>query len=419
MKNLFYEYQSKIVSGDIKITFQFILKYTPISGNYYYNAEEKGIRITNISEIELSTDKENPVLFPANVTIDLIDANYEFYNNLVNGDFVDLYCKIERNNKTEFYGKIIKDVDEGYLCDKAEKEISIEFASPTNKLKEKRIVDIDGNIIYTSFIPIGRDSIQNILNNMLIDTAINPNVIIKHDWIYKGYHMDTGNQITDIKTSDLIVNLFDVVSSDRNGFNLVNYDEILKALCFSLGAYISFANYSKPIFRSLIYRNEKLVPTENQIKYIKRKRLTTKELVRITAKAQIGYSNVVINKHTYNSIENYTGSEENAFIKDVLFPIERDNNVGQLFDAKIGTNEYRVDYVRNPFTNQWTGNGEILRDTWKKIIESWNNGSVEISLIGVDFDFYNSIQVDNKEFMIESMKKNLIEHETIIEAFPI
>jgi hypothetical protein len=78
-----------------------------------------------------------------------------------------------------------------------------------------------------------------------------------------------------------------------------------------------------------------------------------------------------------------------------------------------------VNLVKNQINGAWEPNGKVLLDIWTKIVSSWNNGALEIGLVGDHYEFYNSIKIDGKEFMIESMKKSLVKNETIIEAFPI
>lgn len=416
MKITYYEYLTNVISGEIKIQI-IILEKSPYTSTTYIDAHEKGIRITNISDIELATNRDNPVLFPANVTLDFVDTNFELYNKLVNGSLEDVECRIFKNNKTEFYGTMVNDLDEGYLCDYGEKEVQIEFATPTNKLKEKRFFDIDDNYIQENDLG-AEDRLINILNNILVKSGFSGNVQLKHDWIYQGESVHTNNYIYNIKTSDLKVRLQYVISEDHNMFEVRTYDDLLKALVFSLGGYMSFADYSRPIFRSLIYQNEILAPQTNQIMYIKRKKIASKELVRINPKFQIlSTEGLDISEWFYNSVENYKGSEENAFIKEVLFPIEEERNARELF-VNLDSSHI-VNLVKNQINGAWEPNGKVLLDIWTKIVSSWNNGALEIGLVGDHYEFYNSIKIDGKEFMIESMKKSLVKNETIIEAFPI
>jgi hypothetical protein len=152
--------------------------------------------------------------------------------------------------------------------------------------------------------------------------------------------------------------------------------------------------------------------------YIKRKKIASKELVRINPKFQIlSTEGLDISEWFYNSVENYKGSEENAFIKEVLFPIEEERNARELF-VNLDSS-YIVNLVKNQINGAWEPNGKVLLDIWTKIVSSWNNGALEIGLVGDHYEFYNSIKIDGKEFMIESMKKSLVKNETIIEAFPI
>ncbi|MBZ0184015.1 MAG: hypothetical protein K8F60_16275 [Melioribacteraceae bacterium] len=416
MKITYYESTKETLSGLIKLQL-IILEKSPYTSTTYIDADEKGIRVTNISAIELSTDKDNPILFPADITVDFIDTDYEIYNKLVIGKCEDVQLKIIKNNRVEFFGTITKDLDDSYIYDYAEKEVQIEFATPTQKLKEKRFFDIDGNYILENDLGT-EDTLKNIFNKILTRCGFEGNVDFKHSWQYQGEYTLTNNVYKTFSTTDLKARLLYVISETHNRFDVKTYDDLLKAIVFSLGGYLSFADYSKPVFRSLLYGNEKLIPDPQKIMYIKRKKIATKDLVRITSKFQIlSTEGLDISEWNYNSIENFQGSEDRAFIKDCLFPIEEERDARELFVDL--SSAYIINNVKNPFTNQWDSNGKVLLDTWSKIISSWNSGALEIALIGNEYQFYNSIEINGKEFMIESLRKDLVNNETFIEAFPI